>query len=101
MKLALAFSFMLGAALSMFVASKIASAQAPRIDHWIAESPTTQIPKADPKGPLFTILGEGLTELARINGDGRVFLNGREVHTDREYRAAMMAMMKGMAGCKQ
>lgn len=39
-------------------------------------------------------------ELASIRGDGRVFLNGKEVHTDREYREVMMALAKGVAGCK-
>jgi hypothetical protein len=50
---------------------------------------------------ILTVVGNDTKELAAIRGDGRLYLNGKEVHTDREYRKAMMALMKGMAGCPQ
>lgn len=51
-----------------------------------------------PTDSLITVLTNGV-EVARITGEGRVYLNGKEVHTDREYRKVMMALSKGMNGC--
>jgi hypothetical protein len=38
--------------------------------------------------------------VVEIRADGRIFWRGREVKTDREFRAAMKEVMSGMAkGC--
>lgn len=60
-------------------------------------------PKVPPTNQTDNIVGvyTNGVEVARITANGRVYLHGKQVHTDREYRAAMMALMKGMApGCK-
>jgi hypothetical protein len=54
------------------------------------------------KGTDFALLtvNDGAKEVARITANGRVYLNGKEIHTDPEYRAAMMALMRGAMGCQ-
>ena len=50
---------------------------------------------------LLTVNVTAHARVARIaTGNGRVYLNGKEVHTDPEYRAAMMALMRGAMGCQ-
>jgi hypothetical protein len=39
-------------------------------------------------------------ELVRVGPTGRIYMKGKEVHTDPEYRAAMMALMRGAMGCQ-
>lgn len=47
----------------------------------------------------FIVVSDTKHEVARITYSGRVYLNGKEVHTDRQYRAAMMAIIKAVKGC--
>lgn len=54
---------------------------------------------SNPTDSAITIMGNSGTEIARIQADGRVYLKGREVHTDAEYRSAMMAINRGRSGC--
>lgn len=41
----------------------------------------------------------GPVELVTVRGDGRIYIKGREVHTDAQYRAAMRAILMGAMGC--
>lgn len=116
--LAFSFSFLLGAALSIFVASKIARAVEPtweslpvpaQVSTLLSQEfiPSTLYPSiefippklTDSAVSVFNTTNGKSREVARITNAGRIYLNGREVHTDRQYRAAMMEIMKGMAGC--
>jgi hypothetical protein len=41
----------------------------------------------------------GPDPLVVVRGDGRIYIKGREVHTDAQYRAAMRAILMGAMGC--
>jgi hypothetical protein len=99
-KVYLAISFLFGASLSIFVASKIALATEQRIDWGKVAGPTEfKLPDTKPTDALIVVRDKS-KEVARIQYNGRIFLKGKEIHTDAEYRAAMMKIMNGMAGCK-
>jgi hypothetical protein len=69
---------------------------------------TLQARSAEPKaGPLSFHAPTVKTELLRVTGpaprqvvsifaDGRVSWNGRKVHTDKQFRAAILQAMQGM-----
>lgn len=64
---------------------------------WVTPS-AQYIAPTRPADWAITVNG-GPHQLAAIRADGRVFLNGREVHTDPEYRAVMRAILAGAMGC--
>lgn len=38
-------------------------------------------------------------EIVSVHADGRIFLHGKEVHTDAQYRAAIKGILLGAMGC--
>ena len=53
-----------------------------------------------PKDASFFILAApGDREIVRVESSGRIYLHGKEVHTDAQYRAAIKAIMLGAMGC--
>lgn len=60
-----------------------------------APSTASVVSKPKPTDNLISF-SNGTREVASIRRDGRFYLNGREVHTDREYREVMMRLMNGL-----
>lgn len=67
---------------------------------WPAASVATlPIEPTKPNDVLIGLHTNGV-EVVNVRANGRVYLQGVEVHTDPEYRRAMMAIMKGAMGCQ-
>lgn len=56
-------------------------------------------PPATPPPALVMTLGVPAREIVRVDPDGHIFINGRKVSTDAQYRAAIKAILLGAMGC--
>jgi hypothetical protein len=48
---------------------------------------------------FFILTAPSAREIVRVESSGRIYLRGKEVHTDAQYRAAIKAIMLGAMGC--
>ncbi len=51
------------------------------------------------KFALLTVTAPSSVEVVRVQADGRIFVHGKEVRTDAQYRAAIKGIMLGAMGC--
>jgi ribosomal protein S4E len=84
-------------ALLLFAASNLARATEPPLAP--ASITTLSLPLPRPTDNVLAV-NNGAREVVRITRAGKIYFNGHEVKTDRQYRAAMMAILKGAMGCQ-
>lgn len=63
-----------------------------------ATAPHMAMQPTKPTDAILT-LHTNAVELVSVRADGRIFLRGKEVHTDAQYRAAIKGIMLGAMGC--